>query len=64
MTDHYTEFRDNPKFNNVSKNELQPSVVVERNALYILLREHLTTEEITERLDLFYKGRYIADCKK
>jgi hypothetical protein len=63
MTDHYAEFRDNPKFN-VSKNELQPSVVVERNALYILLREYLTTEEIMERLDLFYKGRYVVDCKK
>jgi hypothetical protein len=63
MTDHYSEFRDNPKFN-VSKNELQPSVVVERNALYILLREYLTTEDIAERLDLFYKGRYVVDCKK
>jgi hypothetical protein len=63
MTDHYSEFRDNPKFN-VPKNELQPSVVVERNALYILLREYLTTEEIMERLDLFYKGRYVVDCKK
>lgn len=51
MSYHYTDLDDRPPMR-------VPDITAERNALYIILRDFLSTEEILKRLDDVYAGKY------